>query len=142
MFVYQGVLALHIIAIICWMAGVLYLFRLFVYHAEEKEAVVKERFSLMEQRLYTIIVVPASTLAVILGITLLYLQPAHLSHGWMHTKLLLVFILLGLSHGAKSFHRKLSQGKDTHSGKFYRILNEVPTLLMVLIVFLVVMRPF
>jgi len=139
---YQILLALHIISIICWMAGVLYLFRLFIYHRIETESVVKSRFEVMEKRLFRIITLPASTLALVFGIWMLVLNPGLMSQGWMHAKLVFAIALLGLTHSSAGIMRKLKQGTYTKSEKYLRILNEVPTLLMIIIVFLVILRPF
>lgn len=139
---YRIILALHVIAIICWMAGVLYLYRLFIYHAEETENVVKERFHVMESRLYRIITMPAMTVSFLLGAWMIYLQPAYMHQGWLHGKLLLVFFLIGITHMGKKFIRELKAGTCKVSSKTFRFLNEVPTLLMIGIVLLVILRPF
>src|SRR3954463_270883 len=99
---YRLVLALHIISIISWMAGLLYLFRLFVYHAAEKEEVVKERFRMMEWRLYRIITMPAMVAAFVFGVTMLYLNPTLLRQPWMIAKLILVSLLIAVTHYAKT----------------------------------------
>ncbi len=139
---YRFILALHIISIISWMAGVLYFYRLFIYHAEETEQVVKERFQIMEARLYKIIINPAMIASLIFGIWMLTLQPILLSQGWLHAKIFLVVLLIGSTHFGKRFMRQLKEGNCTVSAKTFRYLNEIPTLLMIGIVFLVILRPF
>ena len=139
---YRTLLALHLIAVISWMAGILYLFRLFVYHATEKEAVVRERFVMMESRLHRIIVHPAMGITLILGLLMLALNTELLTKPWMHGKLLLVAGMLFLTVFAGKIRRELAAGKARYSDRGFRILNEVPTLLMIGIVFLVILRPW
>lgn len=139
---YRALLAFHLVAVISWMAGILYLIRLLVYHAAETEAVVKSRFVVMEQRLYRVITVPAMMAAVGFGAWMIALNPSLLSEGWMHAKLGLVVLLVGITHYAKRAMRQLGAGQCEKSERFFRILNEVPTLLMIGIVFLVILRPF
>ena len=136
---------LHIIAVISWMAGVLYLFRLFVYHAEKGglSPEVYELLTLMEKRLYRYITIPAMLLSWAAGLCLLWLSPAYLSQGWMHAKLLLVILLTGATHYGGALHKKFAAHSDRIPGsRFLRFFNEVPALLMVFIVFLVVFRLF
>ena len=142
---YSIVKAFHIITVIAWMAGMLYLPRLFVYHAEAaRGSQLSETFKLMEGRLYKAIITPAMVATWILGLTLVFafdvidLRTAP----WLHAKLLLVVLLSGF-HGALSRWRKdFAADRNTRSARFYRIANEVPTVLMVLIVLLVVIKPF
>lgn len=139
---YPWVLALHVISIIAWMAGMLYLPRLFVYHVEarpggELDATLK----IMERRLLRAIVNPAMIAAWVLGLMLV----AHLgvwTAGWMHAKFLLV-ILLSAMHGFFARWRKdFEAGVNRRGGRFYRMANEVPTVLMIGIVILVLVKPF
>jgi len=139
---YRWLLSIHIIAVISWMAGILYLFRLFVYHAEETVPVVKERFIVMEKKLLRIITLPAALVALGFGIAMLVLQPTLLQQPWMHGKLTLVVALLGMTHYAGKLRKQLERGECKKSGKFFRFANEVPTLLMIGIVLLVILRPF
>jgi protoporphyrinogen IX oxidase len=129
-------------AIISWMAGILYLFRLFVYHSQETEPVVRSRFKIMEFRLYRYITAPAMVVAFVMGVTLLFLNPSLLSQGWMHGKLFLVGILIVITHYAGMLVKQFGKDEITRTHKFYRIMNEIPTLLMIGIVILVIMRPF
>jgi protoporphyrinogen IX oxidase len=139
---YRFVLAFHIIAVISWMAGILYLIRLFVYHRSESEAVVKARFEVMEYRLYKYITNPAMIVALVLGIYMLVDNPALMKEPWMHAKLGLVVLLIGVTHYASRIRKQLAAGKLPHTVKFFRIYNELPTLLMICIVMLVILRPF
>ena len=139
---YRLILALHIISIICWMAGILYLYRLFIYHTEETEQVVKSRFHIMETRLYKYITMPAMLASILFGGWMIVLQPGLLSQHWLHAKLTLVFFLIGSTHMGKMYIRKLNDGTCKVSSKTFRFLNEVPTILMIGIVLLVILRPF
>jgi putative membrane protein len=142
---YSFVKAFHIIAVISWMAGMLYLPRLFVYHAEAAPgSPLSETFKVMEARLNKAIIVPAMAATWILGLTLVFAFDVVdiRTDGWLHAKLLFVFLLSGF-HGALSRWRKdFAADRNTRSARFYRIANEVPTVFMILIVLLVVMKPF
>lgn len=133
---------LHIVAVISWMAGLLYLFRLFVYHNQETEPVCKERFALMEKRLMNGIATPAMAATLISGIMMLAFNPDWMRAGWLHAKLLAVFGLLGIHFWAFAVRRKLLSAAQPYRGRFLRLANEIPTLLMILIVILVVLKPF
>jgi putative membrane protein len=144
---YEWIKALHIIAVIAWMAGMLYLPRLFVYHcAAETGSVQSETFKVMERRLLRAIVNPAMIATWAFGLWLAWLGPdsryGWFASGWLWAKIILV---LGLSavHGLLARWRKdFAQDRNRHSQKFYRIINEVPTLLMIVIVLLAVLKPF
>jgi putative membrane protein len=135
-------LALHIIAVIAWMSGMLYLPRLFVYHADAAVGSDKsETFKVMERRLLKAIINPAMIAVWILGPLLAWLTGAYLDT-WLHIKFALV-VLLSALHGLNvRAWRAFAEDRNTHSARYYRILNEVPALLMVLIVLLVVLKPF
>lgn len=135
--------AFHIIAMVAWFAGLFYLPRLFVYHAQTKDALSLARFQIMERRLYYGIMWPSGVLTTLLGLALLsYAWPYYLQAGWMHAKLLLV-VFLWIFHGACGHYRRiLIRSTTTRSPKFYRIFNEVPTFFLISIVLLVVIKPF
>lgn len=139
---YEWAKALHVIAVISWMAGMLYLPRLFVYHCEaEVGSKQSETFKVMERRLLKAIINPAMALTWILGLYLAW-SGHWFTAGWFHAKLTLVLIMSGV-HGFLSARvRDFAQDKNTRSAKFYRIINEVPTVLMILIVILVIVKPF
>jgi putative membrane protein len=140
---YQWILAFHIISVISWMAGMLYLPRLFVYHADaEKGSDKSETFKVMEKKLLRIIINPAMGLTFLFGILMLVANPALLSAPWMHMKLVSVFLLAGL-HGffAKTV-KTFARDENKHPAKFYRIVNEIPAVLMIIIVIMVVVQPF
>jgi putative membrane protein len=136
--------ALHIIALISWMAGLLYLPRLFVYHTDVKVGSDSDKMlQTMERKLLRFIMNPAMILTYVFGIALVSIPGVvDMKDGWFHAKLLLVLILSG-THGFMAVCRKnFANGTNQHSHKFYRILNEAPTLLMIAIVLLVVLKPF
>lgn len=143
-YVYPWTKAFHIIAMVAWMAGMLYLPRLFVYHCEvplgSRES---ERFKVMERRLLKQIVNPAMVATWFFGV-LLVLTPGILdwSAGWWHVKLTAVLLMSGL-HGAFSrWRRDFLEDRNRRSQRFFRIANEIPTLLLIAIVIMVVVRPF
>jgi protoporphyrinogen IX oxidase len=136
--------AFHVIAIIAWMAGLLYLPRLFVYHAASvKGSEQSETFKVMELRLLRFITTPAMVASWILGLILAFSGVIDWrADGWFHAKLALV-ILLSAFHGAcAKWTKDFAADRNTHDTHFYRIMNEVPTLLMMGIVILVIVRPF
>jgi putative membrane protein len=139
---YSWVKSLHVISIIAWMAGMLYLPRLFVYHVDaEPGSVQSETFKVMERRLLKAIMNPAMVSAWIFGLWAAY-EIGAFSDGWFHAKLTLV-LLLSAAHGYLSRCVKaFARDENTRPAKFYRILNEVPTVLMIGIVILVIGKPF
>jgi putative membrane protein len=139
---YEWVKAVHVIAIISWMAGMLYLPRLFVYHCEAaKGSELSETFKVMERRLMRVIMNPAMVLAWVLGLWLAW-QAGWFKAGWFHAKLALVLILSGV-HGHLSVSvRAFAEDRNTRSSRYWRIVNEVPALLMIGIVVLVIAKPF
>ena len=139
---YDWIKALHVIAVIAWMAGMLYLPRLFVYHSEApKGSIQSETFKIMERRLLKAIINPAMIVTWVLGLVLIW-QGGWWKASWLHGKIVLVLILSGL-HGV--YVRRLKEfaaDRNTRPARYYRILNEVPTLLMIGIVILVIVKPF
>jgi putative membrane protein len=133
---------LHIIAVIAWMAGMLYLPRLFVYHCDaEPGSKQSETFKVMERRLLTVIINPAMIATWIFGLWLAYDSGFYREH-WLQAKFLLVILLSGLHGEMVRWFRDFQNDRNTRPAKFYRIMNEVPAILMVLIVLLVVLKPF
>lgn len=139
---YLWLKALHIIAMVCWFAGLFYLPRLFVYHAMSSDALSHERFCVMERKLYRGIMQPSMLATLILGAWLLYLNPAWLSMGWLHVKLTLVVILVGYQHLCGAQLRAFARGENARGHVFFRWFNEVPVLFLLAIVILVVVKPF
>ena len=142
--VYPWVKALHVISLIAWMAGVFYLPRLFVYHCDvPRGSAESERFKVMERRLLKQIMTPAMIATWTFGI-LLVLTPGVIDWhaGWWHVKLLCVLLMSGF-HGAMSkWRRDFLEDRNRRPQRFYRIANEVPTVLMVVIVIMVIVKPF
>lgn len=135
--------ALHIIAVVCWFAGLFYLPRLFVYHAMSEDEVSRARFQVMERKLYRGIMLPSMLATLFFGAWLLMTYwPAYQQAGWMHTKLLLVFLLIGYHHMCGAFVRKFAQGANPRSHTFFRWFNEVPVVMLIAIVILVKVQPF
>ncbi|MCX8515700.1 MAG: protoporphyrinogen oxidase HemJ [Alphaproteobacteria bacterium] len=131
---------IHVIAIICWLAGMFYLPRLFVYHAEARGGTAAT-LATMERRLLRVIINPAMIIALLSGF---YLMTAggFMTSGWLHAKLLFVLLLTAL-HGLFAYHRKqLANGRNKKSARYFRIINELPTVIMVVIVILVIAKPF
>ena len=134
--------AFHIIFMVSWFAGLFYLPRLMVYHTEATDPVSLERFKVMERRLYYQILLPSALLATFFGGWLLIeAWPLYAKAGWMHAKLALVIALWGMQGYCGSLVRQFRDNRNKHSARFYRILNEVPTLLLILIILLVVVKP-
>ncbi|HEY2684362.1 MAG TPA: protoporphyrinogen oxidase HemJ [Steroidobacteraceae bacterium] len=139
--VYLWLKAAHVIAVIAWMAGMLYLPRLFVYHCEaEKGSKQSETFKMMERRLLRAIISPAMIATWVLGIWLA-VEGGFLKAGWLHGKILLVVILSGIHGLFARWTHEFAEDRNTHSQKFYRVINEIPTLLMIGIVILVIVKP-
>jgi len=139
---YVWIKALHVIAVIAWMAGMLYLPRLFVYHCEaDAGSKQSETFKVMERRLMRAIINPAMIVTWLAGLYLAW-SGHWFSSGWLHGKLALVILLSGV-HGFVSRCRKdFEADRNRRSQKFFRIINELPTVLMIGIVILVVVKPF
>ena len=139
---YLWIKAFHVIAVIAWMAGMLYLPRLFVYHCDaEKGSVQSETFKVMERRLLKAIINPAMIVAWVLGLYLAW-EGGWFRSGWLHGKLALV---LGLSavHGLYArWVRDFAADRNTRPARFYRVWNEAPTVLLIGIVILVIVKPF
>ena len=139
---YNWLLALHIIAVIAWMAGMLYLPRLFVYHARAaKGSEMSETFKVMERRLMRGIINPAMIAAWILGLSLAW-QGNHWAEHWFHAKVTLLIGMQIVHAGLARWRRAFANDANVHSDRFYRFMNEVPTLLLIGIVILAVVKPF
>ncbi len=140
---YLWLKAAHVFFVIAWMAGMFYLPRLFVYHTEVAPQSEADRlFQTMERRLLRIIMNPAMIMVWILGVAMIAMDPGLLKQGWLHAKFLLVLILSGL-HGAMSkWRRDFANGTNRRSARFYRLMNEVPTICVLIIVVLVILKPF
>ncbi|KQR79345.1 protoporphyrinogen oxidase HemJ [Rhizobium sp. Leaf341] len=134
--------ALHIVAVISWMAGLLYMPRLFIYHTDaEPGSPTSETFKVMEQRLLTVIMRPAMMITWALGLYLAW-SVYGFQGGWLHTKILAVILLTGVHLHYADAVRRFSQDGTRRTARYWRLMNEVPTVLMIVIVILVVVKPF
>lgn len=136
--------AFHIVFVVTWFAGLFYLPRLFVYHAAAAaagETILCERFAVMEPRLFAIMTI-GGALAVAFGIAMVVSAPAYLTFGWLHVKLGLVALLIVYHVWCYKLMRALRAGRAAHSERWYRYFNEVPSLLLIAIVVLAVVKPF
>ncbi|WP_439578340.1 protoporphyrinogen oxidase HemJ [Elioraea sp.] len=141
---YPWIKALHVVAVIAWMAGLLYLPRLFVYHCEVPPGSAEsERFKVMERRLLKLITNPAGIAVWVFGI-LLVLTPGAVdwSSGWWHLKMLGILVATGAHHVMMARRKDFLHDRNRRPQKYYRILNEVPTLAMIVIVVMVIVKPF
>jgi len=138
------VTALHVISVIAWMAGQLYLPRLFVYHADaEKGSVQSETFKVMERRLYRGIMTPAMIASWVFGLWLAFgFGVVDWSMGWMHLKAVLVLALSGFHGMLGGYRRAFAEDRNVKSSKFFRMINEIPTLIMIGVVIAVIVKPF
>jgi len=141
--VYPWIRAIHVMAVISWMAALLYLPRLFVYHCEaEPGSQTSETFKVMERRLAAAIMTPAMIVSFAAGLGMLVVNPALLQVGaFMIVKLVLVLILLGVHLAMLRWRREFAEDRNTRPQRFYRFANEVPTLLMIAIVIMIIVRP-
>jgi putative membrane protein len=141
--VFEWIKALHVIAIISWMAGLLYLPRLMVYHCETAiDSMEDERFKVMERRLMRAIMDPASLVSLVSGVWLTWQAGYGWNDGWFLAKIAAVLGLIAI-HGLLGWHRRqFAEGRRHHPARYFRLLNEVPTALMIVIVVMVVVKPF
>jgi putative membrane protein len=135
--------SLHLIAVVSWMAGLLYLPRIFVYHVENKEKKeATDIFEVMEKKLFYYIMRPAMILTWIFGLVLIYLNGIEIfSQLWMQIKIVLVILLSAYNDYLGRCLGSLKNNSNTRSSKFFRIINEVPTIILVFIVFIVIFKP-
>ncbi len=140
---YLWVKAFHIIAIVCWFAALFYLPRLFVYHAMSEDETSKERFKIMERKLYRGIMTPSAIIAIALGIWLVALMPnIYMAGGWFHAKVTMV-VLLVIYHAICGHHLKqFRDDKNTKGHVYFRWFNEMPVFLLIGIIIMVVVKPF
>jgi len=132
--------AFHIIFVVTWFAGLFYLPRLFLYHAATTDPVSQDRFVVMERRLFGIMTI-GGTLAVIFGLSMIVTSPSYMKLGWLHVKMLLVALLIGYHLWCRQLMTALQFGKNRHSRRWYVLFNEIPTVLLITIVILAVVKP-
>ena len=135
--------SLHLIAVVSWMAGLLYLPRIFVYHVENKEKKeATDIFEVMEKKLFFYIMRPAMIFTWIFGLILVYLNGIEIfSQLWMQIKIVLIILLSAYNDYLGKCLTSLKNNTNTRSSKFFRIINEIPTIMLILIVFLVIFKP-
>jgi len=135
--------AFHIIAVICWFAGIFYLPRLFVYHAMASDQISKDRFIIMERKLLNAIMNPSAVISIGLGFYMLLSYWGNYQTSlWIFIKLLMVLLLI-IFHGfCIYYHKQFANNSNQHSDKFYRIFNEIPVPILIIIIIMVVVRPF
>jgi putative membrane protein len=133
--------ALHVIAVVTWFAGLFYLPRLYVYHADATDAISMQRFDIMERRLFAIMTIGAVA-SIFFGLCLLIASPAYLGMGWLKLKLLFVALLIAYHVYCYKLLRDFANQSNRRSAKWFRGFNEVPSLLLIVIVILAVVKPF
>lgn len=143
---YSWFKAFHIVGIVVWFAGLFYLVRLFIYHAEANQepeparTILKNQYQIMEKRLYNIITTPGMLVTVAMAIGLLTTEPEVLKEGWLHVKLGLVLLLIGYHHYCKRLMKQLAEDKCKWNSQQLRALNEAPTVMLIVIVLLAVFK--
>lgn len=140
--IYPWIKAFHIIAVIGWMAGILYLPRLYVYHAMQSPgSETSETFKVMERRLLRFIMNPAMVISFVLGGWMIMINPGLLEQSWMQYKVVALVVMTGFHASLSRWRRFFAIDKNTFSPRFFRVINEIPTVLMIIIVLLAVLRP-
>lgn len=135
--------SLHLIAMVCWFAGIFYLPRLFVYHAMSDDKISQDRFAIMERKLYRGIMNPAMMITWLFGLSMVLSNwQIYKSQGWLHAKLTLVVLLTIYHILCGKYRLKLVDNPHLKSDKFWRIFNEVPVFILIAVVFLAVVKPF
>ncbi|MDJ0714163.1 MAG: protoporphyrinogen oxidase HemJ [Prochloraceae cyanobacterium] len=143
---YSWFKAFHLIGVVVWFAGLFYMGRLFVYHAEASlqpepaKSILKSQYELMEKRLYNIITTPGMYVTVVMAIGLISTEPEILKSWWLHAKLGLVLLLIGYHHYCKGIMKKLAKDECQWTGQQFRVFNEAPTVLLISIVLLAVFK--
>ena len=134
--------SLHIIAVISWMAGLLYLPRIFVYHAEAQDISQKEVFKVMERKLYNFIMMPAMLLSWLFGVLLLHsLGFSIFSELWMQVKVIAVILLTYYHFTLGKYLNHFAADNNQKSSKFFRIFNEIPTIILIVVIFVTIFKP-
>jgi putative membrane protein len=133
--------AFHVIAMVTWFAGLFYLPRLFVYHADALDGISRERFKVMERRLFAIMSIGA-TATLVFGIAMLAAAPSYLGMAWLKVKLAIVLLLLAYHFLCRSLMLDFAHDRNTRGAGWYRGFNEVPSLMLVAIVILAIVKPF
>jgi putative membrane protein len=132
--------AFHVVFVVTWFAGLFYLPRLFVYHVSATDPIGRARFAVMERRLFVMMTI-GGALAVLFGILMIQLAPGYMTQGWLHAKLSLVLLVIGYHIWCRSLMQALRDERNHHSERWFRLFNEVPTVLLIAIVILAVVKP-
>jgi protoporphyrinogen IX oxidase len=132
--------AFHVVFMVTWFAGLFYLPRLFVYHVAASDAISRSRFVVMERRLFVMTTI-GGALTVVFGALMVALAPAYLTQGWLHAKLTLVLVLIGYHIWCLLLMRALRDGHNRHTERWFRLFNEAPSLLLIGIVILAIVKP-
>ena len=132
--------ALHVVFVVTWFAGLFYLPRLFVYHVSATDEISRARFVVMERRLFAMTTV-GGVFTVLFGILMIMMAPGYLQQAWLHAKLALVLLVIGYQIWCLTLMHALRDGKNRHSQRWYRLFNEVPSVLLIAIVILAVVKP-
>jgi protoporphyrinogen IX oxidase len=132
--------AIHVIAVVTWFAGLFYLPRLYVYHADAEDSISTQRFELMERRLFAIMTIGAAA-SIFFGLTMLIKSPAYMDMRWLQVKLLFVALVIAYHGYCYKLMRDFAAQRNTHSSKWFRGFNELPSLLLIAIVILAVVKP-
>ena len=140
--IYLWLKALHLISMVAWFAGLFYLPRLFVYHAMTTDQLGKDRFKIMERKLYKGIMLPASITTTLVGLGMLHINPNWLQMGWMKIKLVLIAGLWIYQFWLNQLRHALANEQSQHNHVFFRWVNEIPTLILIAIILLAVLKPF
>ena len=139
---YEFLKTVHLLAMISWFAGLFYMPRLFVYHSSTTDEIGNERFKIMERRLYRAIMMPAMLFTVVSGSALWMIIGHGREAGWLHAKLTLVFILVIFHFACGLYGKAFAKDRNQKSEVFFRVFNEIPTLILIAVIVLVVYRPF
>jgi protoporphyrinogen IX oxidase len=139
---FYWVKSFHIFFVICWFAGLFYLPRLFVWHAMTEDEAGRERFKVMERKLYRGIMTPCMVLTLLFGAWMIFLNPAYIQFGWMQAKIALVLLVVVYHHLCLYHMKRFREDRNTHSHVYFRWFNEAPTVVLLLIIILVVVKPF
>ena len=139
---YLWIKDLHLISVVTWFAALFYLPRLFVYHAMAEDEISRERFKVMERKLYRGIMTPSMIAVLVFGGWMLKESPDLIKTGWMQAKLALVFLLIGYHHVCLAYLKKFARDENSKSHVFYRWFNEAPVLILIAVICLAVVKPF
>jgi protoporphyrinogen IX oxidase len=132
--------AFHVVFLVTWFAGLFYLPRLFVYHVSASDAVSRERFVVMERRLFVMTTIGA-VFTLLFGILMVLMAPGYMAQAWLHAKLTLVLLVIAYQAWCLALMHALRDGRSHHSERWYRLFNEVPAVLLIAIVILAVVKP-